>query len=146
MSCCLDDKHRMQQYARLFLATSTSPQQSPRTRRRTRRNPMTPPLTTTTTTTPIPTTTPSPNCAAHRYRARDAFALFFLPRSKATVKNRKPKKQLKITRKPWTNKQRTVWARAHFIIHHVSATEATRFLSTELSPPFPQNFSTRSFK
>ena len=116
----------MQRYDRLFLATSTSPQQSPRTRRRTRRNPVTPPPTTTTTTTPIPTTTPSPSCAA---RARDVFALFFLPRSKTTVKNRKFKKT---TRKLWTNKQRTVWSRAHFIIHHDSATEATRFVSTEL--------------
>ena len=129
MSCCPDDKHRMYRYARLFLATRILSQQSPRTRRRTRRNPMTPPPITITTATPIPTTTPSPSCSAHRYRTRDVYALFFLPRSKTTVKNRKFKKT---TRKLWTNKQRTVWSRAHFIIHHDSATEATRFVSTEL--------------
>ena len=72
--------------------------------------------------------TPSSACAARRYRARDAHVVFFRPRSKATTTNRKPKKQVKVKQKPWTNKQRTAWDHTHFIIHQGSTTEVTRFL------------------
>ena len=100
---------------------------SPRTRRRARRNPMTPPSTTTASTTSITTST----CQARRYRARDAHAAFFAPRTKASTATHKPCKTTKLKRKPWTNKQRSAWAHAHFIINHGTATDAARFLSSE---------------
>ena len=67
---------------------------------------------------------------ARAYRNRDAHALFFGP----TAARPKPKIKTKIKKKKkkqLTDKQRQVWAHAHFIINHGTATDARQFLQVK---------------
>ena len=135
MSCHLDSKTVMLRYARLYLETHASPSMSPRTRRRALRNPATPPTTPPTPETMTATTTETTitaACAARRYRAREAHEAFFRPRSKMTKAKGKKVSSRKSKKKPkrLTDKQRSAWAHADYIIKHGSAADAMRFLGS----------------
>ena len=64
---------------------------------------------------------------AKKYRDRDAHEAFFRPNN-AQPRKRKNRKKKKTKRVGWTDKQRTKWAHAHWIIHHGTAQEAKQFL------------------
>ena len=75
---------------------------------------------------------------AQKYRRRDKKVTLIMQASKAAQKERwkkldkKAKRKKKKKREMWTDKQRRVWASAHYIVNHSTAEEAEKILRSEM--------------
>ena len=81
------------------------------------------------TTAPQPPPPPTNPNSMNRYRDRDAHELFFRPLSKRASRPQPKPNKKKDRPTALTDKQRSAWAHAHFILHHGSKEAAASFLT-----------------